>query len=42
VLSDFEKMEAETASHEAQDRKEYQDAMKSDEIEKTGRTQEVR
>ena len=34
-------MEAETASHEAQDRKEYQDAMKSNEIEKTGRTQEV-
>ena len=42
VPSDFEKMEAEAASHEAQDRKEYQDAMKSNEIEKSGRTQEVR
>merc|ERR1719446_1549275 len=41
VLSDFEKMEAETKSQEAQDQKEFEDSMKANDIEKAGRTQEV-
>jgi len=41
VLSDFEKMEAETKSQEAQDQKEYEEAIKANEIEKAGREQEV-
>jgi len=41
VLADFSKMEADTKSQEAQDQKEYEDAMKSNDIEKAGRTQEV-
>jgi DNA repair exonuclease SbcCD ATPase subunit len=41
VLSDFEKMEAETASQETVDQKEYEEAMKSNEIEKAGRLTEV-
>jgi DNA repair exonuclease SbcCD ATPase subunit len=41
VLSDFEKMEAETKSQEEVDQKDYEEAMKQNEIEKAGRTQEV-
>jgi chromosome segregation ATPase len=41
VLGDFSKMEAETKSQEAQDQKEYEEVVKSNEIEKAGRTQEV-
>merc|ERR1719352_1524676 len=41
VLSDFAKMESETKAQEAQDQKEFEDAMKSNKIEKAGRTQEV-
>merc|ERR1719446_1016473 len=41
VLSDFEKMEAETKSQEAQDQKEFEESMKANDIEKAGRTQEV-
>jgi len=41
VLSDFSKMESETKAQEAQDQKEFEDAMKSNKIEKAGRTQEV-
>jgi len=41
VLSDFSKMEADTKSQEAQDQKEYEEAMKANDIEKAGRTQEV-
>jgi DNA repair exonuclease SbcCD ATPase subunit len=41
VLSDFEKMEAETLSQEEVDQKEYEESMKQNEIEKAGRTQEV-
>jgi hypothetical protein len=41
VLSDFEKMEAETLSQEEVDQKEYEQSMKENEIEKAGRTQEV-
>jgi DNA repair exonuclease SbcCD ATPase subunit len=41
VLSDFSKMEAETKSQEAQDQKEFEEAMKANDIEKAGRTQEV-
>merc|ERR1719215_1995811 len=41
VLSDFEKMEAETKSQEEVDQKEYEEQMKQNDIEKAGRTQEV-
>merc|ERR1719486_1549425 len=41
VLSDFEKMEAETKSQEAQDQKEYDESMSANEIEKAEREQEV-
>merc|ERR1719217_1768600 len=41
VLSDFAKMEADTKAQEAQDQKEFEEAMKSNSIEKAGRTQEV-
>jgi DNA repair exonuclease SbcCD ATPase subunit len=41
VLSDFEKMEAETKSQEEVDQKEHEESMKQNEIEKAGRTQEV-
>mmetsp|Transcript_60698 Transcript_60698/g.95677 ORF Transcript_60698/g.95677 Transcript_60698/m.95677 type:complete len:708 (+) Transcript_60698:103-2226(+) len=41
VLSDFEKMEAETLSQEEVDQKEFEQSMKESEIEKAGRTQEV-
>jgi predicted nucleic acid-binding Zn-ribbon protein len=41
VLSDFEKMEAETTSQETVDQKEYEESMKTSEIEKARRTQEV-
>merc|ERR1719181_2396986 len=41
VLSDFEKMEAETKSQEAEDQSEYEESMKSHAIEKAGREQEV-
>merc|ERR1719162_191856 len=41
VLSDFEKMEAETISQEEVDQKEYEEQMKDNEIEKADRTQEV-
>merc|ERR1740138_177712 len=41
VLSDFEKMEAETISQEEVDQKEYEQQMKDNEIEKADRTQEV-
>jgi DNA repair exonuclease SbcCD ATPase subunit len=41
VLSDFEKMEAETKSQDEVDQKEYEETMKANEIEKAGRTQEV-
>jgi len=41
VLSDFENMEADTKAQEAADQKEYEDAMKANDIEKAGRTQEV-
>jgi len=41
VLGDFSTMEAETNSQEAQDQKEFEDSMKSNSIEKAGRTQEV-
>jgi DNA repair exonuclease SbcCD ATPase subunit len=41
VLSDFEKMEAETKSQEEVDQKDYEQQMKENEIEKAGRTQEV-
>jgi len=42
VLSDFEKMEAETKSQEAQDQGEYEESMKANSIEKAERTQEVK
>jgi chromosome segregation ATPase len=41
VLSDFEKMEADTKSNEAEDQKEYEEAMQANKIEKAERTQEV-
>merc|ERR1719327_694916 len=41
VLSDFEKMEAETLSQEEVDQKEYEESMKQNDIEKAERTQEV-
>merc|ERR1719331_1410758 len=41
VLGDFSKMEAETKSQEAQDQKEYEEVMKTNDIEKAERTQEV-
>jgi len=41
VQADFSKMEADTKAQEAQDQKEYEDAMKANDIEKAGRTQEV-
>merc|ERR1719162_1828118 len=41
VLSEFEKMEAETKSQEEVDQKEYEEQMKTNEIEKAERTQEV-
>merc|ERR1719253_1073963 len=41
VLSDFSKMESETKAQDAQDQKEFEEAMKSNKIEKAGRTQEV-
>merc|ERR1719327_469552 len=41
VLSDFEKMEAETKSNEAQDQEEYDKSMSANNIEKSGREQEV-
>jgi hypothetical protein len=41
VLSDFEKMEAETKSQDEVDQKEYEESMKANEIEKAGRKQEV-
>merc|ERR1719298_351992 len=41
VLSDFEKMEAETKSQEAQDQKEYDESMSANEIEKAEREQEA-
>merc|ERR1719440_822375 len=41
VLSDFEKMETETMTNEAEDHKEYEDAMSANEQEKAGREQEV-
>merc|ERR1719482_2177433 len=41
VLSDFEKMEADTKAQETVDQKEFEDTMKSNKIEKAGRTQEV-
>merc|ERR1719353_1343571 len=41
VLSDFEKMEADTKSQETVDQKEFEETMKSNKIEKAGRTQEV-
>merc|ERR1719157_87079 len=41
VLADFAKMEAETKSQEAQDQAEFEESMKSNDIEKAGRTQEV-
>jgi len=41
VLSDFEKMEAETKSQEAQDQKEYDNSMSASDIEKAEREQEV-
>jgi len=41
VLSDFEKMEAETTSQETVDQKEYEESMKTSAIEKARRTQEV-
>merc|ERR1719409_2027911 len=40
VLCDFEKMEAETKSQEAQDQSEFEQTMKDNEIEKAERTQE--
>merc|ERR1719335_1866530 len=41
VLSDFEKMEADTKAQEEVDQKEFEETMKSNKIEKAGRTQEV-
>jgi DNA repair exonuclease SbcCD ATPase subunit len=41
VQSDFAAMEAETKSQEAQDKKEYEEEMQANDIEKAGRTQEV-
>merc|ERR1719162_2977992 len=41
VLSDFSKMEAETKSQEAQDQKEFEDVIKTNKIEKAGRSKEV-
>jgi len=41
VLSDFEKMEAETKSQETVDQKEFEQTIKSNKIEKAGRTKEV-
>merc|ERR1719454_1003794 len=41
VLGDFSKMEAETKANEAEDQKEYEDAMSANEQEKAGREQEV-
>jgi septal ring factor EnvC (AmiA/AmiB activator) len=41
VLSDFEKMEAETKSQEEVDQKEYEETMQENKIEKAGRTKEV-
>jgi hypothetical protein len=41
VLGDFSKMEAETKSQEAQDQAEFEESMKSNSIEKAGRTQET-
>lgn len=41
VLSDFEKMEAETKSQNEVDQKEFEESMKANEIEKAGRTQAV-
>merc|ERR1719313_265010 len=41
VLSDFEKMEAETVAQEAQDQKEYEESMSAHNIEKAEREQEV-
>merc|ERR550514_1072762 len=41
VLSDFEKMEAETKSQEAQDQKEFDNSMSESNIEKAEREQEV-
>merc|ERR1719473_1909675 len=40
INADFSKMESETKSQEAQDQKEYEEVMKSNEIEKAGREQE--
>jgi len=41
VLSDFEKMEAETKSQEAEDQKAFEEDMSANDIEKAGREQEV-
>merc|ERR1719377_61090 len=41
VMSDFAKMESETKSQEAEDQAAYEQAMKANDIEKAGRTQEV-
>jgi DNA repair exonuclease SbcCD ATPase subunit len=41
VLTDYEKMEAETMSQEEVDQKDYEESMKQNEIEKAGRTTEV-
>jgi len=41
VMSDYEKMEAETVAQEAEDQKEYEEAMKANKIEKAEREQEV-
>merc|ERR1719453_1813260 len=38
VLSDFSKMEADTKSQEAQDQKEFEDVIKTNQIEKAGRS----
>merc|ERR1719393_853021 len=41
TLSDFSKMEAETKSQEAEDQAEFEESMKTNDIEKSGREQEV-
>merc|ERR1719389_1347344 len=41
TLSDFSKMEAETKSQEAEDQAEFEESMKTNDIEKAGRTKEV-
>ena len=41
VLSDFSQMEAEMQSRDAEDRKDCEEAMKANEIEKAGRRQAV-